>query len=133
MTAAVTYADLKIEVEREAPGSYRVRLRHRLDTSAADDDLVVRSHMPAVFDLAALRAASLDPQAYGRLLADAQIRRRFGEARAAARALGVPLRLRLALDPLDVARSCRRCCPRARPHRRGGGRPPCRRPASAPW
>ncbi len=102
------YADLKLDLEREASGGYRVRLSFRLDTSAADEDFGARSGTPASFDMKALRAACLDPHAYGRLLtaallADAQVRRGFADARAQARAHGIPLRLRLALDPEDTA------------------------------
>jgi len=102
-----TYADLKIDLEREASGGQRLRLSFRLDTSAADEDFGARSGSPTVFDVEALRAVSLDPQQYGQLLtsalfADAQVRRRFADARAQARTHRIPLRLRLALDPEDA-------------------------------
>ena len=104
---APTYADLKIDLECEASGGYRVRLSFRLDTSAADEDFGVRSPTPVVFDLEALRAASFNPQKYGQmltaaLLADESVRRGFTAAHAHARAHGIPLRLRLALDPEDA-------------------------------
>ncbi len=104
---APTYADLKIDLEREASGGYRVRLSFRLDTSAADEDFGVRSPTPVVFDLEALRAASFNPQKYGQmltaaLLADESVCRGFTAAHAHARAHSIPLRLRLALDPEDA-------------------------------
>ena len=104
---APTYADLKIDLEREASGGYRVRLSFRLDTSAADEDFGVRSPTPVVFDLEALRAASFNPQKYGQmltaaLLADESVRRGLTAAHAQARAHSIPLRLRLALDPEDT-------------------------------
>lgn len=103
-----SYADLKIDLVREASNGYRVRLGFRLDTSAADEDAGARSRSSITFNLEALHTVNLDPKAYGRLLtaalfAEEHVRRAFLEARAQARARCIPLRLRLALDPEDAA------------------------------
>ncbi|WP_129631736.1 CHAT domain-containing protein [Candidatus Oscillochloris fontis] len=104
-----TFVDLSISLEREAHSDgYRVRVRSRLSTSAAEEDAGARSLAPVRFDYENLRATQLDPQAYGQLLtatlfADDQIRRGFSAALAQARGHNAPLRLRLALDPEDAA------------------------------
>jgi hypothetical protein len=102
------YVDFKIELTRNEPHSYRVRSWLRSDTSIAEEDASPGQYQPLLLDYDVLRVEKLDAQDYGQQLtamvfADEQLRRSFNAAHSSARALQVPLRFRLALDPKDDA------------------------------
>lgn len=103
-------ADLELSLHRHDAETYTVELRLTLPDSDADLRLGSSSGAPfqATFDLGAL-CAQPDPDAYGRaltasLFADPALRAAFAQARAAAQAADLPLRLRLCLgaDAADL-------------------------------
>ncbi len=101
MTDAYQYADLEIRLQRRDDASFLVALSLRLPDSDA------RSGMPAVplhLDRPALDAVAGDPDRYGetltgQLFAAEEVRDSFTGARGAAAAQGVPLRVRLQIEP----------------------------------
>lgn len=100
------YATLNLSIQAESKLSYRLQLTLRVDKSAADAELAIPWTGPIQFDFAPLRANQLDPEAYGQqlfrnLTADAHVRDGLRQALETARALDVPLRIRLVLDPAD--------------------------------
>lgn len=100
------YASLELSLRRFDATAYSVDLRF----TAPDSDADVRPIRQAIVtnvDHEALLAAQLDPHAYGRLLAnavfaDVEARRAFAEARAVARSREMLLRVRLALDAVEL-------------------------------
>lgn len=95
-------ANLDLAVRRLPDGSYEADLTLELPASARRADLAYGRPVP--LEPAALIAASADPEAYGRLLtaqlfADQELRDAWQRARTLPDAAGLPLRLRLGLDP----------------------------------
>lgn len=93
-------ADLELTLHRRDSGVYGIDLRFADPASEADKRL--SSSAAIRFDDGALREQSLDPAAYGALLAgqllgDDEVRTFFGEALAAAQAADTPLSLRLTI------------------------------------
>lgn len=95
------YADLELGIHRWDAESYAIELRFTQPDSDADVRLA-RGSTPSLLriDPAKLRELSIDSAAYGRylgecLFADAEVRTRFAQARAASQSLGAPLRMRL--------------------------------------
>lgn len=94
-------AEVEIALRGEGLGVYGIQLRFvRPDSDAEIQPVEGRTR----FDLDALRASTLDPAEYGKILtrdlfADPQIREKLGEARAVAEASGFTLRLRLLISP----------------------------------
>ncbi|MCC7107409.1 MAG: CHAT domain-containing protein [Chloroflexi bacterium] len=97
------YADLEIGIQRWPTGSYAVQLDYT--TPRTDVDWRGRGGPKEItFDFGALRAATPDIEAYGRLLSgclfgDQDLRDSFGQARRHAAASEMPLRLRLFIYP----------------------------------
>ena len=99
-----TYADLEIGLHRRDADSYAVELRFSQPESDADVRLVPSGPAAVQLDVDRLGALAQDVAAYRRLLseslfADPAVRTAFNEARSAAQALDVPLRLRLFIGP----------------------------------
>jgi tetratricopeptide (TPR) repeat protein len=97
--------DLELIIRRAALQGYEVDLRVALSDSAAPI-APLATPVPISFELDRLRALTLDPLAYGTalstmLLASANLRTGFAQARAVAAQKAAPLRLRLTL-PLDA-------------------------------
>src|SRR3990172_3963776 len=98
------YADLEISLHRHDASSYAVEFRFSQPESDADIRLGVGKPALAQFDFDALNSQSHDPAAYGQtlsqsLFADPAIQTAFGQARASAQSLDVPIRLRLLVGP----------------------------------
>lgn len=93
MTARPTI-DLELRIGGAAP-AFTLAATRRDPESAADTELLPEA--PLALDLHALRAAELDPRAYGRLLAGAVFAKRsfWEQAQAYAAGRGADLRLRL--------------------------------------
>ncbi|MCP4654877.1 MAG: SUMF1/EgtB/PvdO family nonheme iron enzyme [bacterium] len=101
MSTTDGYAELEIDLHRVPAGGYQVELRF---TDPAAEAEVAPERGTAVLDLAALLTLQLDPDTYGRTLADglfhdANVRELYGRARAVTEAAGRFLRLRLLLGP----------------------------------
>jgi energy-coupling factor transporter ATP-binding protein EcfA2 len=102
-TASRHFADLEIGLYRWDATSYAIDLRY----TPPDGQDVVQPMLPSPvvqFDLDKLGVEVLDPEAYGKalsadLFAAPNVRSAFAEACASARALDVPLRVRLAISP----------------------------------
>jgi tetratricopeptide (TPR) repeat protein len=97
-------AELELSLRPLGDGGCALDLRFRDPDGAADVRPAPGDLAPVRLDLEALRAAALDPQAYGALLtgalfADPRARRLYSQARAVAAAHEGPLRLRLAVEP----------------------------------
>lgn len=97
------YADLELTLNRWNADTYRVELRYTQPDSDADIRLAPTTPALARFDPSQLQLLALDPAAYGtflgaNLLGDENVRAAFGKARANARSLDAPLRLRLFID-----------------------------------
>lgn len=98
------YADLEISLHRRDAGFYSVEFRYLQPGSEADIRLGQNEQALAQFDLEELDGLILDTPAYGQMLtqglfADPALQTAFGQARASAAALNVPLRLRLLVGP----------------------------------
>ena len=98
------YADLEISLHRHDASSYAVEFRFSQPESDADIRLGVGKPALAQFDFDALNSKAHDPAAYGQtlsqsLFADPAIQTAFGQARASAQSLDVPIRLRLLVGP----------------------------------
>ena len=98
------YADLEISLHRHDASSYAVEFRFSQPESDADIRLGVGQPALAQFDLEALNAQAHDPAAYGQalsrsLFSDSALQVAFGQARASAQSLDVPIRLRLLVGP----------------------------------
>ncbi|HSF83852.1 MAG TPA: CHAT domain-containing protein [Anaerolineales bacterium] len=98
------YADLEISLHRHDASSYAVEFRFSQPDSDADVRLGVGKPALVQFDIDALNAQIHDPAAYGQalsqsLFADPAIQTAFGQARASAQSLDVPIRLRLLVGP----------------------------------
>ena len=97
-------ADLEIGLHRRDADSYAVEFRFIQPGSDADIRLSPDTRATAHFDFDNLRWAVFDARDYGHLLtqclfADPDVRSAFAQATASARALDVPLRLRLLIGP----------------------------------
>ncbi len=96
-------ADIEIGIRRSAEG-YTIDLRFSDPESEVDIRPPQGSSARAHFDLTRLNELSLDPEAYGRaladmLFADSQLRGAFAQAHSVAEAHGYALRLRLVIAP----------------------------------
>jgi hypothetical protein len=94
------YADLEVGLRRRDADSYIVELRF----TQPDNDADIRQVGVPQFDWDGLRALTLDHAAYGEclgqsLFADPAVRTVFAQARSAAQARDIDLRLRLFIDP----------------------------------
>lgn len=94
------YADLMIEVSRQAENQYWVELNFSQSNGQTEQ---APSQGPARFDFNALRQASLQPEQYGRILKDAlftqpDLRDFYNKCLASAGGARQPLRLRLLID-----------------------------------
>lgn len=99
-----TFADLEIGLHRRDAGSYVAELRLTLPESEADIRPGPDGQAPFQLDLLSLNELPPDSPAYAQALGDAlfgnpDVRASFAQARSAAAALGVPLRLRLLIGP----------------------------------
>jgi formylglycine-generating enzyme required for sulfatase activity len=97
-------AEMELGLYRVEQGRYLLRFRFWQPGSAEESNLGLNDPAPAVLDFAELLSLQADPQKYGlrlseMLFADPSARAAFGQARARADALKVPLRLRLYFDP----------------------------------
>ncbi len=106
MTA--TAADLEIWLQRRDPPSYVAVVTFRPPGSPVDESLIAGDPPRVVLDKTQLLQHSLDYHAYGTALtemffADQRMRDVLLSARSRALGAGVPLRLRLRLDPDDPA------------------------------
>jgi hypothetical protein len=98
------YAELEISLHRHDANSYAVDFRYNQPESDADIRLSQGRLSLAEFDFNKLRSLALDPAAYGQalaacLFADSTVQTAFGQARASAGSLNIPLRLRLLVGP----------------------------------
>jgi hypothetical protein len=97
-------ADLELSLRPRGDGSCALDLRFREPDGAVDVRSGAGELAPVRLDEAALQAAALDPDEYGRLLsaalfADPAATTLYAQARAVAAAQGVPLRLRISDEP----------------------------------
>lgn len=99
------YADLEMTIRRRDGESYAVDFRFSHTQTDADTRLIWRGEPPVVsFDQDRLQTLGTDPPAYGKLLteqlfASTEMYEAFNQAWTTAQSLGMPLRLRLFLDP----------------------------------
>ena len=98
------YADLEIGLHRRDAGLYAVEFRFSQPDSEADIRLSQVTPAVAQFDLDELRSLAFDSSAYGEaltqgLFSDPAVQTAFAQARASARSLDVPMRLRLLIGP----------------------------------
>jgi hypothetical protein len=98
------YADLEMGLHRRDAGSYSVEFRYIQPDSEADIRMGQSSPALAQFDFEELNGLIFDSPAYGQLLTrslfgDPAVQAAFGQARASARSLDVPLRMRLLIGP----------------------------------
>ncbi len=96
--------DLELSLRGAAGGGYAVSMRLSQPGSEADARVGPAEDMPVRFDLAALGAATANPEEYGHLLtaslfANQGVLAGFQQARAAAQSGGSPLRVRLLIAP----------------------------------
>lgn len=99
-TTATAFADLELALRRLDGARYAVELTYA--ESDTDAPVSPRADLAVTFDLAALRAVEVDPEAYGRalgemLFARSELAAAFAQARSAALARDRVLRLRIAL------------------------------------
>ncbi len=97
-------AELEIGLYRAGAQCYTMRSRFWQPGSAEESNLGLSPTAQAAIDFAELLTLQSNPQSYGQrlsemLFADPSARAAFGQARARADALKVPLRLRLYCDP----------------------------------
>ena len=97
-------ADLELGIHRLPDSTYAARIR--FTSPGGNTDAVLASNIPVSFDVDALTAATLDPNAYGRkltamLFADQHLQDSWQKARAYTHGAHSTLRLRLCLDPAD--------------------------------
>ncbi len=97
-------AELELGLNRIAAGRYALRARFWLPGAAAESGLGTGAPIEAAIDREALDLELMNPAKYGRCLADSLFASPaayaiLAEARAAASARNVPLRLRLFFDP----------------------------------
>ncbi len=98
------YAELEISLHRHDAAAYAVEFRYSQPESDADVRLGQDKPALAEFDVSKLRSQALDPAAYGQtlaacLFADPAVQTAFGQARASAGSLDIPLRVRLLVGP----------------------------------
>jgi hypothetical protein len=98
------YAELEISLHRHDSGTYALEFRYSQPESDADVRLGQGKPALAEFDFAKLRSQAFDAAAYGQtltasLFADPAVQVAFGQARASAGSLDLPLRLRLLIGP----------------------------------
>jgi CHAT domain/SIR2-like domain len=99
-----SYADLECGLHRRDADSYAVELRFSRPGDEAESRLMRDEPALVQFDVDHLRVLTFDPAAYGEhlskfLFADPALQTAFAQARSAAQALQVPLRLRLFIGP----------------------------------
>jgi hypothetical protein len=99
----MAHTDLELTIRRVADGAYAADLRAVL----ANADAELARDIPLALNRQALRDASLDPHAYGRLLREMlftpDLRAAWAQAIGYHQHGGDPLRIRLRLDPADDA------------------------------